>query len=88
MTQTPEQLAAELYDISVPDWGKEINFYRELTRATKACGQSVLEVACGTGRVSVRLAGEGVRVVGMDLDTAVLGWHKARAQNSMMHNVN
>jgi len=36
MTQTPEQLAAELYDISVPDWDGEMDFYRELTREVQA----------------------------------------------------
>lgn len=72
MTQSPEQLAAELYDLSVPDWDGELNFYRELTREAKARGESVLEVACGTGRVSIRLAEEGVSVVSTDLDAAML----------------
>lgn len=72
MTQTPEQLAAELYDISVPDWDGEMDFYQELMREAKVHGQSILEVACGTGRVSIRLAEEGARVVGTDLDAAML----------------
>ena len=72
MTQSPEQLAAELYDISVPDWDGELDFYRELVREAKARKQSILEVACGTGRVSIRLAEEGVEVVGTDLVTAML----------------
>ncbi len=72
MTQTPEQLAAELYDLSVPDWDGEMDFYRELAKAAKGRGGSVLEVACGTGRVSIRLAEEGVPVVGTDLDAAML----------------
>lgn len=60
MTQSPEQLAAELYDISVPDWDGELDFYRELVREAKARKQSILEVACRTGRVSIRLAEEAV----------------------------
>ena len=72
MTQPPEQLAAELYDISVPDWKGEMDFYRELARQTKSPGQSILEVACGTGRVSIRLAEESIRIVGTDLDPAML----------------
>ena len=35
---TPEQLAAELYDVSVPDWEGEIDFYRELAREVKQRG--------------------------------------------------
>jgi len=82
MIQTPEELAAEIHDISVPDWDGEINFYREFTREAKARGGSVLEVACGTGRVSIRLAEEGVRVVGTDLDTAML--EVARSKSAMV----
>jgi len=70
MPQTPEQLAAELYDVSVPDWAGEIDFYRELAR--KAREQSVLEVACGTGRVAIRLAQQGMKVVGVDVDEEML----------------
>lgn len=70
--KTPEQLAAELYDVSVPDWDGEIDFYRELAREVKASGKSVLEVACGTGRVTLLLAQEGVDIVGTDLDEEML----------------
>ena len=72
MTQSPEQLAAELYDISVPDWDGELDFYHELAREAKSRKQSILEVACGTGRVSIHLAEEGVEIVGTDLDAAML----------------
>ena len=72
MTKSPEQLAAELYDISVPDWAGEINFYLELGREAKARGKSVLEVASGTGRVTLRLAQDGVNIVGSDLDEEML----------------
>ena len=72
VTQTAEQLYAELYDLTVPDWPGEMDFYRELVQPAKAKNQSVLEVACGTGRVAIRLAEEGVKVVGTDLDAAML----------------
>ena len=68
----PDKLYAELYDVSVPDWDGELDFYRDLGREAKARGQSVLEVACGTGRVTLRLAQEGVDIVGMDLDEEML----------------
>lgn len=48
MKESSEQLAAELYDLSVPDWEGEIDFYRELAREVKARGKSLLEVACGS----------------------------------------
>lgn len=78
---TPEQLSAELYDISVPDWNGEIDFYRELAREAKARGQSILEVACGTGRVSLRLAQEGVNIVGTDLSEDMLKVARSKSEN-------
>lgn len=72
--QTSEQLAAELYDISVPDWDGEIDFYRELAHEARARkhAKRVIEVACGTGRVTLRLARKGVDIVGADLDEEML----------------
>jgi hypothetical protein len=32
MTKSSEQLAAELYDLSVPDWDGKFDFQRELAR--------------------------------------------------------
>lgn len=62
---TAEQVAAELYDLVVPDWPGELGFYRRLVEAHDG---AVLEVACGTGRVTLRLFDEGVDITGTDLD--------------------
>jgi SAM-dependent methyltransferase len=58
---------AQTYDQHVPDWPGEINFYQELAAEAKQNGESVLEIACGTGRLAVRLARAGVNVLGLDL---------------------
>ena len=42
----------------------------------------VLELACGTGRLSVPLAEGGVRLVGLDIDPAMLVAARARARRS------
>jgi ubiquinone/menaquinone biosynthesis C-methylase UbiE len=70
--KTPEQLSAEMYDASVPDWDGEMDFYRAFAFQARDRGQSVLEVACGTGRVTIRLACEGVDITGVDLDEEML----------------
>ncbi len=85
MNQTPEQLSAALYDVSVPDWDGEIDFYREFARQAKEREQSVLEIACGTGRVTLPLARDGVDIVGMDLDEEML--HVARQKSEGIPNV-
>lgn len=72
MSQPIAERVAQLYDASVPDWPGEIDFYRELATEAKSNGRAVLEVACGTGRVAIRLAQDGARVVGIDLSTAML----------------
>lgn len=79
--KTPEQLAAELYDISVPDWDGEIDFYRELAREVNARGGSVLEVACGTGRVAIRLAQDGVKITGTDLSEEMLEIARSKSKD-------
>jgi len=72
MSQSIAERVAQLYDASVPDWPGEIDFYRELATGIKLKGQAVLEIACGTGRVAIRLAQVGARVVGIDLSAAML----------------
>jgi ubiquinone/menaquinone biosynthesis C-methylase UbiE len=79
------QFYAETYDTVVPDWPGEIDFYRQLAARAQAQGQAVLEVACGTGRVTMALALEGIDVVGLDLSPAMLS--VARGKSSVMTNV-
>ncbi len=63
---------AETYDAAVPDWPGEIGFYADAADWAKSRGEGVLELACGTGRVALRLARAGVQVVGLDLSSAML----------------
>jgi ubiquinone/menaquinone biosynthesis C-methylase UbiE len=67
---------AEFYaltcDVAMPDWPGEIAFYQELAELATANGGSVLEVACGTGRVAIRLAQAGARFVRLDLSPHIL----------------
>lgn len=76
---------SQFYDAAVPDWPGEIDFYRELLSDVRQRAGSVLEVACGTGRVAARLAQEDVRVVGMDRSADFLSG--ARAKTAGLSNV-
>lgn len=71
-TQRAREFYAQTYDLSVSDWPGEIPFYLELAQKARDDGHSVLELACGTGRVTARLAQSGVSVVGLDLSPAML----------------
>ena len=76
MSSSSDQSAAEFYaqtyDESVPDWPGEMDFYRGLAAEVRSKGQGLLEVACGTGRVAVRLAQDGTHTVGLDFSSKML----------------
>jgi ubiquinone/menaquinone biosynthesis C-methylase UbiE len=50
----------------------DIPFYVGLAKEAHAAGQSVLELACGTGRVTLPIAEAGVSVTGLDGSPAML----------------
>ena len=66
-----ERVAAR-YDAEYNGLEGDIEFYAGLAREAAAQGLPVLELACGTGRVSIPIAREGVNVVGLDQSEAML----------------
>jgi SAM-dependent methyltransferase len=83
--QNADEYYAQTYDESVSDWPGEIDFYLELTQRPKSMGGAVLELACGTGRIAIRLAQHGVNVVGLDLSPEMLD--VARRSSARLENV-
>ncbi len=61
---------AEVYDFLIPDPPGMIEFYRDMVQ--KSGGGPVLEVGCGTGRLSLCLAHDDIQVVGVDLSGQML----------------
>lgn len=82
---TTQELYAQLYNVAVPDWPGEIEFYRELVRTTKPASGNVLEIACGTGRVTLQLAKTEVEITGLDLSPELL--NIAREKGAGIQNV-
>lgn len=78
--KAPENFYAQSYDSAVPDWPGEINFYQKYAAEVKAEGGWALEIACGTGRVAIRLAEAGVNLVGLDLSASMLAVAKQKSQ--------
>lgn len=62
----------EAYDDRVQGVPGDVEFFLKLAQESHAAGHPVLELACGTGRVSVPIAQAGVRVVGLDLRPSML----------------
>ncbi len=60
---------ARVYDYFYPDRAKEVEFWAQLAGP---CGRRVLDLMCGTAEVSLGLARQGYRVLGLDLSPAML----------------
>jgi SAM-dependent methyltransferase len=57
----------------------DIAFYVNLAREAAAAGQRVLELGCGTGRVTIPIAQAGVDIVGLDSSPAMLDVARRKA---------
>lgn len=66
---------ARYYDMDVADESDDIAMYLALAEASDG---PILELASGSGRIAVPLAEAGHRVVGVDLDAAMLDRARAR----------
>ncbi len=81
-----EELEAQFYDVCVPDWEGELDFYRQLISGSPMIQtHGMLEIACGTGRVTLQLASEGIQITGLDLSPDMLG--VARKKSAGIPNV-
>ena len=67
---------ARLYDLDLLDDPGDLDLYVALAART---GGPILELAVGSGRLAVPLAGAGHEVTGIDLDPAMLARARARA---------
>ena len=77
--KSAQQFYAETYDTCVGDWPGEVAFYSQIARQrVEHEGGSILELGCGTGRITTRLAQEGFSVVGLDASAEML--HVARTK--------
>lgn len=68
---------ARYYDLEYRDFDEDFSLYHNLARRF---GSPVLELACGSGRVVLSLAGEGYEVYGVDVSAEMLLIAEQRAQ--------
>jgi len=64
------------YDMQHKNFTEDIDFY---LKQTEKYGGPVLELACGTGRVTLAVAGKGIEVYGIDIAASMLSRAKAKA---------
>jgi SAM-dependent methyltransferase len=77
--ETRTEALARLYDLDLSEDPGDVDLYRAL--AGRIDG-SIVELAVGTGRIAVPLSAAGHRVVGVDLDPAMLTRATDRARRS------
>jgi SAM-dependent methyltransferase len=66
---------ARLYDLDLSVDPGDVELYQALARRT---GGPILELAVGSGRIAVPLAEDGHSIVGVDIDSSMLGRARAR----------
>lgn len=72
-------LIAPFYDAEHEHFAEDLDMY---TNFAEACGGSILELACGSGRVLLPLAEEGYEITGVDNSGAMLDIARQRLQAS------
>ena len=70
---------AEVYDSVYAYVTEDIPFYLDEARSA---GGSVLEFGCGTGRVAIPIAQEGIEIVGLDSSPAMLDLARRKAEKA------
>jgi SAM-dependent methyltransferase len=76
--ETTAHALARLYDLDLAEDPGDVELYRALARRT---GDPIVELAVGSGRVAAALAADGHRVVGVDIDPAMLARARTRPDN-------
>lgn len=64
------------YDLLFHDTGEDLPFYLKLIRKY---GDPVLEIACGTGRITIAIAREKIDISGLDVSERMLDFAKHKA---------
>ncbi|MBO8164656.1 MAG: class I SAM-dependent methyltransferase [Brevibacillus sp.] len=70
---------AEYYDLTQRGVEGDVSFYLEYARQA---GGEVLDLACGTGRISIPLAAAGIPVTGIDLSEEMLNRARQKAEQA------
>ena len=80
---------AESYDRLTNDvnYGQTVEFYKQIMNAEGCAPRTAVDLACGTGSVTLLLAQEGLQVTGVDLSEDMLTVASQKAQAQDLHPV-
>lgn len=71
------------YDLLNKDFVEDISFY---LRKIREYGEPVLELGCGTGRITIPAAEQSIQITGLDISEQMLS-HAKRKAFSMSHHL-
>lgn len=66
------------YDLRHKDYNTDIPFWLQMS---KMYGSPILELACGTGRITVPLCNEGHKITGIDISKSMINQAKSKIEN-------
>jgi SAM-dependent methyltransferase len=81
LTNLEEYAHPNLYDLENDDFEPEGSFFLDLARRF---GGPVLELGCGTGRITIPLAQAGIDMTGLDIMPAMLEFARRKAQGLLI----
>ena len=64
------------------NFNHDVPFYLEMA---KSFGEKTLELACGTGRITLPLAKQGIDIVGIDISNGMISEAKEKAQKQNLN---
>ena len=63
---------------------RDVGFWQDMARRT---GGTILELGCGTGRVTLPVARAGARIIGVDRSEEMLAYARRRARRAKLNNL-
>src|SRR5437870_4771803 len=63
---------------------RDVGFWQDMARRT---GGTILELGCGTGRVTLPVARGGARIIGVDRSEEMLAYARRRAHRAKLNNL-
>jgi len=69
------------YDLQNRDYVNDIPFY---LRKARQYSEPILELACGTGRITIPIAEQGIDITGLDISEPMISYAKKKAKEKML----
>lgn len=80
------QQMANIYDLLMKDapYDKWKSFTNEIIRQSGKSVETIIDLGCGTGQITTRLASEGYRMIGVDYSVDMLSYAEQRASTEKL----